>query len=618
MSSDLLEKYKRLLAKQPQIGDTYVIIDKKWLELWKRSVGIESTDETNIPDPGPIDFTKLAESSIAHNSMQIQLRADALEGNDYTFIPQELYNDLVEKYEKRGSEIIREAIPQGQFGTVIETFLVPLRFCKSRSSTSNTKQIYRSRRTKIEELKRDFCREYMMSLNGNYRLYSSIDGDGRYWEPIDEQPALRIEDVSLTKNAYITCESATLSSVYLAPSICSMNSFYTPGLCGLSNLGNTCFMNSALQCLSNVPQLTEYFRSSAYEQDINHNNPLGMKGDVATAYGKLITEMWSGRTSFCAPRDLKYNVARYAPQFSGFAQQDSQEFMSFLLDGLHEDLNRIKNKPYIEKKDDDGTLGDAEFAEMEWKYYEKRNKSVIQDIFHGQIKSIVKCLTCQTKARTFDPICFLSLPLPRKAELRTFKIMYVRLNGETKSYSVKFDEHGRMRGLIQEFCNRFQSKEKKLHERTPMDTDTTSNVNDTNQDESDEENEDDDDDKDFTKAIDYDGHLPRPDYILAAEVYNHRVYTQYGENHSLANILERDQIVFYEVPDSLKKENSDKILMPCIFREEYYSHQSFGLPIYLSVPRHHCTGKDIQEELQVHITISVKFNFFTYLLLFIL
>ena len=151
-----------------------------------------------------------------------------------------------------------------------------------------------------------------------------------------------------------------------------------------------------------------------------------------------------------------------------------------------------------------------------------------------------------------------------------------------------------------------------------MDTDTTSNVNDTNQDESDEENEDDDDDKDFTKAIDYDGHLPRPDYILAAEVYNHRVYTQYGENHSLANILERDQIVFYEVPDSLKKENSDKILMPCIFREEYYSHQSFGLPIYLSVPRHHCTGKDIQEELQVHITISVKFNFFTYLLLFIL
>lgn len=50
---------------------------------------------------------------------------------------------------------------------------------------------------------------------------------------------------------------------------------------------------------------------------------------------------------------LQYSVGRFAPQFSGYQQQDSQELMAFLLDGLHEDLNRIRKKPYVEQKDAD-------------------------------------------------------------------------------------------------------------------------------------------------------------------------------------------------------------------------------------------------------------------------
>ena len=46
-------------------------------------------------------------------------------------------------------------------------------------------------------------------------------------------------------------------------------------------------------------------------------------------------------------------VGRFKPEFSGYQQQDSQELMAFLLDGLHEDLNRIRNKPYIEVKEAD-------------------------------------------------------------------------------------------------------------------------------------------------------------------------------------------------------------------------------------------------------------------------
>lgn len=51
---------------------------------------------------------------------------------------------------------------------------------------------------------------------------------------------------------------------------------------------------------------------------------------------------------------LQWTIAKYAPRFDGFQQQDSQELLAFLLDGLHEDLNRVHDKPYVELKDSDG------------------------------------------------------------------------------------------------------------------------------------------------------------------------------------------------------------------------------------------------------------------------
>ena len=51
---------------------------------------------------------------------------------------------------------------------------------------------------------------------------------------------------------------------------------------------------------------------------------------------------------------VQTQVGRFAPQFSGYQQQDSHELLAFLLDGLHEDLNRIRKKPYIQLKDANG------------------------------------------------------------------------------------------------------------------------------------------------------------------------------------------------------------------------------------------------------------------------
>lgn len=69
-----------------------------------------------------------------------------------------------------------------------------------------------------------------------------------------------------------------------------------------------------------------------------------MKGRLAQLYGKLITSLWDGTNRNLPPVELRYTLAKYAPQFNGCQQHDAQELLAFLLDGLHEDLNRYTSR----------------------------------------------------------------------------------------------------------------------------------------------------------------------------------------------------------------------------------------------------------------------------------
>ena len=183
------------------------------------------------------------------------------------------------------------------------------------------------------------------------------------------------------------------------------------GFVGLKNLGNTCYMNSALQCLSHSVPLSDYFLNCDWSEEINLDNPLGSKGIIATAYAELLENLWKGEKSVYSPTKFKRKLGQYAEQFRGYEQHDAQELLVFLLDGLHEDLNRVSKKPYVEDPEGDGRPEEVVAAEA-WKCYLLRNKSIVVDLFQGQLRSTLTCCECNYSRVKFDPFMYLSLPLP--------------------------------------------------------------------------------------------------------------------------------------------------------------------------------------------------------------
>jgi hypothetical protein len=125
-----------------------------------------------------------------------------------------------------------------------------------------------------------------------------------------------------------------------------------------------------------------------------------------------LEKYWKSNINAGNPSKIKEYVAKKVKKFSGFNQQDSNEFMTVFLEILGEDLNRTTKKKYIELKEQQEGETAIEAAKRFWDLHIQRNNSIVTDLFHGLLKSTITCPKCNFHSITYDPFNTLALTIP--------------------------------------------------------------------------------------------------------------------------------------------------------------------------------------------------------------
>ncbi|KAG9277378.1 ubiquitin carboxyl-terminal hydrolase 43 [Astyanax mexicanus] len=227
-----------------------------------------------------------------------------------------------------------------------------------------------------------------------------------------------------------------------------------PGVQGLRNHGNTCFMNAVVQCLSNTDLLAEHLGLGQYKSELRDRpagggawreagqksqrgqSGQGAQGDVTEQLALLIRALWTQQYTPQLSVDFKNAVSKHGSQFKGNFQHDALEFLLWLLDRVHEDTNQdssstsnnindtISNGSSNSSKVKATSKGHAESSSGPDLQQARTRHSFVQEHFQAQYRSSLTCPHCFKQSNTFDPFLCISLPIPLR-QTRALNIILV-------------------------------------------------------------------------------------------------------------------------------------------------------------------------------------------------
>ncbi|XP_038523429.1 ubiquitin carboxyl-terminal hydrolase 43 isoform X1 [Canis lupus familiaris] len=193
-----------------------------------------------------------------------------------------------------------------------------------------------------------------------------------------------------------------------------------PGAQGLKNHGNTCFMNAVVQCLSNTDLLAEFLALGRYRAAPG-------RAEVTEQLAALVRALWTREYTPQLSAEFKNAVSKYGSQFQGNAQHDALEFLLWLLDRVHEDLEGSSRGPGAEKLQPEANKTPENLPSPPAQL--SLGQSFVQSHFQAQYRSSLTCPHCLKQSNTFDPFLCVSLPIP----LRQTRFLSVTLVFPSKS-----------------------------------------------------------------------------------------------------------------------------------------------------------------------------------------
>ena len=301
-------------------------------------------------------------------------------------------------------------------------------------------------------------------VDSHKKLYEAVE----YVKKVKEQPNKTPNQIKSNSNTSTIPFSGVAKNSpkdVSVPSNTGSSSLPLPRVKGLNNLGNTCFFNSVMQCLSQTHILTQYIDlqvtkgvnfivpgSSANIQDESQSDSdnsakpyldifsdlslrLSEGGPMITSLAAFLKDMHSGGKSMViSPGHLFGQVVKQSPKFRGMQQQDSHELLRYLMDGLRNEESKrqksaiLKNFDLTEKTDPKSVP--SHLRRKLQAYGRHGNHTLLDKIFSGQMVSTIVCEECHYSSQCYEQFLDISLPVveekpakPQKSPKKTASIL---------------------------------------------------------------------------------------------------------------------------------------------------------------------------------------------------